>query len=86
METWRRKNTDVHEFARKLILSKEYQSTLRRRVLAGQINRDFAKTLLDYARNPEGQCPEALWLGEPQAIRRLERMSKDSPREQENDT
>jgi hypothetical protein len=75
MATERRKGTDVGEFARRLILSKEYQSTLRRRVLAGQINRDFAKTLLGYARSPHGRSPESLWLGEQPAIEALEKIA-----------
>lgn len=75
MATERRKSTDIGEFARRLILSKEYGSTLKRRVLAGQINRDFAKTLLGYARSPQGRSPESLWLGEPPALRILERIA-----------
>jgi hypothetical protein len=76
METRRKKSTDVQEFARRLILSKEYQSTLKRRVLAGQINRDFARTLLGYARGPEEGSLELRWLSEPPAIRALERLSR----------
>ena len=75
MATERRKGTDVGEFARRLILSKEYQSTLKRRVLAGQINRDFARTLLGYARSPQGRSPESRWLGEPPAIEALEKIA-----------
>lgn len=75
METRRRKGTDVGDFARRLILSKEYQSTLKRRVLAGQINRDFARTLLGYARSPQGRPPESLWLGEQPTIEALEKIA-----------
>ena len=75
MATDRRKGTDVGEFARRLILSKEYQSTLRRRVLAGQINRDFAKTLLGYAGSAQGRSPESHWLGEQPAIEALEKIA-----------
>ena len=74
MET-RRKGTDVREFARNLILSEEYRSTLRRRVLAGQISRDFARTLLGYARSPQGGSRESSWLGEPPALQTLERIA-----------
>ena len=75
METRHKKVTDVRAFARQLILSKEYQSTLKRRVLAGQINRDFARTLLGYARSPQARSPELRWLGEPPALQTLERLS-----------
>ena len=75
MGTRRRKGTDVREFARRLILSKEYQSTLKRRVLAGQINRDFAKPLLGYARSPQGRSPESLWPEERPAIEALEKIA-----------
>ena len=74
MET-RRKGVDVGEFARRLILSKEYQTTLKRRVLAGQINPDFARKLLGYARSPLDRSPESLWLGEQPAIRALEKIA-----------
>lgn len=75
METRRRKSTDVREFAKRVILSKEYQDTLKRRVLEGQITRDFARTLLGYARSAQGRSPESLWLGEPPAIQTLERIA-----------
>lgn len=75
METRRRKSTDVREFARRVILSKEYQDTLKRRVLEGQINRDFARTLLGYARSSQERSPESRWLGEPPALRVLERIA-----------
>jgi hypothetical protein len=77
MET-RRKGTDVREFARRLILSKEYQATLKRRILAGQINRDFARRLLGYARSPQGTETEALWLEEPKTLSALERIAGES--------
>ncbi len=64
METRRKKTTDVGEFARRLILSKEYESTLRRRVHDGLISRDFAKTLLGYAHDPQTNSPQAPWLEE----------------------
>ena len=85
METRHKKVTDVREFARQLILSKEYQSTLKRRVLAGQINRDFARTLLGYARSPQGSSPELGWLGEPPAIDALEKLSKTGLFSEENE-
>jgi len=75
METRRKKGTDVREFARSLILSKEYESTLRRRVLAGQISRDFAKTLLGYARGPQGSSPQAPWLEERPTLAALQRIA-----------
>jgi hypothetical protein len=75
METRRRKGTDVREFAKRLILSKEYESTLRRRVLAGQINHDFARTLLGYARSPQGTSPESRWLGEQPTLGALQRLA-----------
>ena len=75
METRRKKGTDVREFARSLILSKEYESTLRRRVLAGQISRDFAKTLLGYARSPQGSSPPAPWLEERPTLAALQRIA-----------
>jgi hypothetical protein len=77
MET-RRKGTDVREFARRLILSKEYQSTLKNRIMSGQINRDFARTLLTYARSPQGSAPESLWLGEPPTLQALERIAGET--------
>jgi hypothetical protein len=76
METRRRRNTDVREFARRVILSEEYQPTLKRRVLAGQISRDFAKMLLGYARGPDGNSEEMRWLAEPAALLRLERIAR----------
>ncbi len=75
METRRRKATDVREFARQAILSKEYQPTLKRRVLAGLINRDFARTLLGYARSPRGRSEDSGWLGEAPALQALERIA-----------
>ena len=75
METRRRKGTDVQEFAKRLILSKEYESTLRRRVSAGQISRDFAKTLLGYAHGPQGGSPQALWLEEGPTLLALQRIA-----------
>jgi hypothetical protein len=75
METRRRKATDVREFAKRLILSKEYESTLRRRVLAGQISRDFAKTLLGYARSPQGSSPRAPWLEERPTLAALQKIA-----------
>ncbi len=83
METRRRKTTDVRELARQVILSKEYQPTLMRRVLAGQINRDFARTLLGYARNPRGWPEESSWLREAPALQTLERIARaDTPSDQ----
>jgi hypothetical protein len=79
MET-RRKGTDVREFARNLILSEEYRSTLRRRVLAGQISRDFARTLLGYARSPQAGARGSSWLGEPPALQTLERIAGIEPK------
>ena len=76
MET-RRKTTDVGEFARRTILSREYQPTLKRRVLAGQINRDFARTLLGYAHSPRGWPEESGWLRESPALRTLEKIAGD---------
>ena len=75
METRRKKCTDVQEFARRLILSKEYESTLRRRVSAGQISRDLAKTLLGYARGPQGSSPQAPWLNERPTLAALQRIA-----------
>lgn len=75
MET-RRKGTDVREFARSLILSEEYRSTLKRRVLAGQISRDFARTLLGYARSGDGKSPDAEWLGKTPALQALEKIAR----------
>jgi hypothetical protein len=75
METRRRKSTDVREFARRLILSKEYESTLRRRVQEGQISRDFARTLLGYARTPERSSPLAPWLEERPTLAALQRIA-----------
>jgi hypothetical protein len=74
MET-RKKGTDVREFARRLILSKEFESTLRRRVREGQISRDFAKTLLGYVRNPQPNSPQALWLQERPTLAALQRIA-----------
>ena len=75
MATERRRGTDVGDFARRLILSKEYQSTLKRRVLAGQISRDLAKTLLGYARSPQGSSPPAPWLEERPTLAALQRIA-----------
>jgi hypothetical protein len=75
METRRRKSTDVAEFAKRLILSREYESTLRRRVQEGQISRDFAKTLLGYARSPQGSSPRAVWLEERTTLAALQRIA-----------
>ncbi len=74
MET-RKKGTDVGEFARRLILSKEFESTLRRRVQEGQISRDFAKTLLGYARSPREDAPQASWLEERPTLAVLQRIA-----------
>jgi hypothetical protein len=76
MEARRRRTTDVREFARRVILSEEYQPTLKRRVLAGQISRDFARTLLGYARGPKRGSEETRWLAEPAALRVLERIAR----------
>jgi hypothetical protein len=75
MEIRRRKTTDVREFARRLILSKEYESTLRRRVSAGQISRDFAKTLLGYARGERGTSLQRHWLEEQPTLAALQRIA-----------
>jgi len=58
-----------------LILSKEYESTLRRRVREGQISRDFAKTLLRYARTPQANSPQAPWLEELSTLATLQRIA-----------
>jgi hypothetical protein len=79
METRRRKTTDVQEFARRMILSGEFQPTLKRRILAGQINRDFARTLLRYARSPRGWPEESAWLTEAPALQTLERIAGPDP-------
>ena len=75
METRRRKVTDVEGFARRLILSKEYQGVLQRRVWSGEITRDFARTLLQYRSTSEGMSLESRWLGEAPAIQVLERIA-----------
>jgi len=75
METRRKKSTDVGEFARRLILSKEFESTLKRRVQEGQISRDFAKTLLGYARSPQANSPQAPWLEERPTLAALQRIA-----------
>jgi hypothetical protein len=71
----RRKSTDVREFARRLILSSEFQGTLRRRVLAAQIDRGFARTLLGYVRTDGAKSPETRWLGEEPALGTLRRIA-----------
>lgn len=83
METRHRRNTDVREIARQVVLSKEYQNTLKRRVLSGQITPDFARKLLGYARSPQGASPESLWLGEPPALHTLERIAGGDPDREE---
>jgi hypothetical protein len=80
MET-RKKGTDVREFARRLILSKEYESTLRRRVREGQISRDFAKTLLGYAGDPQASSPRAPWLEEQPTLSALQRIASGDTRQ-----
>ena len=74
MET-RKRSTDVREFARRLILSKEFESTLRRRVLAGQVSRDFARTLLGYARGPQGTSPQVSWFEERPMMETLQKIA-----------
>jgi hypothetical protein len=74
MET-SRKGTDVHEFARRLVLSEEFQGTLKRRILAGQISREFARKLLRYARTPQEPSLDARWLGEAPTLQVLEKIA-----------
>lgn len=78
MET-RRKGTDVREFAKRLILSEEFESTLKRRLRAGQISRDFARTLLSYANSPQGTSPQALWLNERRTLAALQKIADGEP-------
>jgi hypothetical protein len=74
MET-SRKGTDVHDFARRLVLSEEFQGTLKRRILAGQISPEFARKLLGYARAPQEPSLDARWLGEAPTREVLEKIA-----------
>jgi hypothetical protein len=75
MEMRRKKATDVEEFAKRMILSPEYRSTLKRRVFAGEISHDFARTLLGYARSSEQTDSESRWLSERPAIEILQKIA-----------